>query len=85
MIDGPSRQPELKEFFETEQKLNAKNTSKDFNLDYYFCNDINGLKLNFKHLLIDDGKSKILEIETDSQINKTIFDKYISQFLKNGT
>ena len=80
MIDGPSKQPELKDFFETDQKLNAKNTSKDFDLDYYFCNDIKGLRLNFQNLLVDDGKSKILEIETDSQINKTIFDKYISQF-----
>jgi 2-succinyl-5-enolpyruvyl-6-hydroxy-3-cyclohexene-1-carboxylate synthase len=80
MIEGPSGQPELKEFFETDQKLNAKNTSVDFGLDYYFCNDINGLKLNLEQMLVDDGKSKILEIETDSQINKTIFDKYISQF-----
>jgi 2-succinyl-5-enolpyruvyl-6-hydroxy-3-cyclohexene-1-carboxylate synthase len=80
MIDGPSRLPELKEFFETDQKLNAQNTSADFDLDYYFCNDIKGLKLNFQKLLVDDGKSKILEIETDSQINKTIFDKYTSQF-----
>ncbi len=80
MIDGPSRQPELKEYFETDQKLNAQNTSADFDLDYYFCNDIKGLKLNFQKLLVDDGKSKILEIETDSQINKTIFDKYTSQF-----
>jgi 2-succinyl-5-enolpyruvyl-6-hydroxy-3-cyclohexene-1-carboxylate synthase len=80
MINGPSRQPELKVFFETDQKLNAENTASDFDLDYYFCNDIKGLKLNFQQLLVDDGKSKILEIETDSQINKTIFDKYISQF-----
>ena len=80
MIEGPSKQPELKEFFETNQKLNAENTSVDFDLDYYFCNDINGLKLNFPQLLVDDGKAKILEIESDSQINKTIFDKYISQF-----
>ncbi len=80
MIDGPSRQPELKDFFETDQKLFAKNTSFDFDLDYYFCNDIKGLKLYFQQLLVDDGKSKILEIETDSQINKTIFDKYTSQF-----
>jgi len=80
MIDGPSKQPELKKFFETDQKLKAENTAADFKLDYYFCNDIDGLKLNFQRFLVDDGKSKILEIETNSQINKTIFDKYISQF-----
>jgi 2-succinyl-5-enolpyruvyl-6-hydroxy-3-cyclohexene-1-carboxylate synthase len=80
MIDGPSKQPELEVFFETDQKLNAQNTSADFDLDYYFCNNIKGLKLNFQKLLVDDGKSKILEIETHSQINKIIFDKYLSQF-----
>ena len=80
MIEGPSKQPELKTFFETDQKLKAENTASDFQLDYYFCKDLSGLKINFPHLLVDDGKSKILEIETNSQINKTIFDKYISQF-----
>jgi 2-succinyl-5-enolpyruvyl-6-hydroxy-3-cyclohexene-1-carboxylate synthase len=80
MIDGPSKLPELKKFFETDQKLTAENTAADFKLDYYFCNEIDGLKLNFQQFLVDDGKSKILEIETNSQINKTIFDKYISQF-----
>lgn len=80
MIEGPSKQPELKTFFETDQKLKAENTASDFQFDYYFCNDLSGLKINLPHLLVDDGKSKILEIETNSQINKTIFDKYISQF-----
>ena len=80
LIDGPSNLPELDEYFETNQNLLAKNTAHDFGMDYFFSNDLISLEDNIGKFLKEDGKAKILEIETNSQINKTIFDKYISQF-----
>ena len=74
MIDGPSDQPEFHEYFETHQKLTAFNTSKDFNLEYYFCNDLASFVEKLSSIIIDDGQAKILEIETDSEVNKRIFD-----------
>jgi 2-succinyl-5-enolpyruvyl-6-hydroxy-3-cyclohexene-1-carboxylate synthase len=80
LIDGPSNLPEMEEFFETNQKLTAKNSALDFGIEYHFCNDSESLIKNFKKVVEDDGKAKILEIESNSQFNKTIFDTYISQF-----
>lgn len=80
MINGPSSLPELDKYFITDQKLNASNTANDFGMDYAFCNDPLSLSKHLKELFSDAGKAKILEIETDSQINKTIFDLFISQF-----
>jgi 2-succinyl-5-enolpyruvyl-6-hydroxy-3-cyclohexene-1-carboxylate synthase len=79
LIDGPSKLPELEEYFETKQKLMAENTARDFEMDYLLCKDLKGFQKHIQRLWVDDGKAKILEIETNSQINKSIFDKYISQ------
>jgi len=80
LIDGPSNLPEMEEFFETNQKLTARNTASDFGVEYHYCNDSESLRKNFIKVMADDGKAKILELETNSQINKSIFDTYISQF-----
>ena len=80
LIDGPSDLPELDEYFETNQHLVAKNTADDFGMDYFFLDNPEDLQDNIHNLFMEDGKAKILEIETNSQINKTIFDKFISQF-----
>jgi 2-succinyl-5-enolpyruvyl-6-hydroxy-3-cyclohexene-1-carboxylate synthase len=39
MIDGPARQPELEEFFETRQNLNASNLATDFGFEYHLASD----------------------------------------------
>jgi 2-succinyl-5-enolpyruvyl-6-hydroxy-3-cyclohexene-1-carboxylate synthase len=80
LIDGPYGLPELEEFFETHHNLTAQNSAFDFGMEYFHCEDADSLQSNIIKLLENDGKAKILEIATNSQINKTIFDKYISQF-----
>ena len=39
VIDGPSDLPELEEYFETNQKLTAKNTARDFGFEYVQCSN----------------------------------------------
>jgi len=80
IIDGPSKLPELEDYFETHQKLGVRHTAMDFNMDYFHCKDAIQLGNHLSQFLADDGKSKILEIETKSKVNKVIFDQYISQF-----
>ena len=73
IIDGPNKQAELNDYFETVQLMNAKNTAKDAGLEYFFTNT-NELFDNFlTTFLSNQGKSKLLEVETDSIKNAEIF------------
>ena len=76
IIDGPNKQPELDEYFETKQKLIAENTAKDHNLEYIFCKDSEKLDEALKTFFIPASRSKILEVETNSKVNAEIFQKF---------
>lgn len=73
IIDGPSAQPELEEYFETTQTLLAENTARDFQLDYSFCNSEEMLRKALQTFFDKSDRAKILEIETDSRTNTEVF------------
>ena len=85
MIDGPSRQPELEEYFETRQPLEAENTARDFGMEYQRLDFTKTEALEkLKELLPDffdepSDHAKIVEIATDSPTNASSF----RQFKKN--
>jgi len=76
IIDGPGTLPETDEYFVTTQKLNAKSLCEEFGISHLALD----LKRKLKNLLKDfydfDGATKILELESSSSINKTIFDNF---------
>lgn len=76
MIEGPSKQPELEEFFVTTQNLEAENLCKDFDIQYVkVTNDaelLEALKLFYEA----SSTPKLLEIVTDRKINKSTFDQF---------
>jgi 2-succinyl-5-enolpyruvyl-6-hydroxy-3-cyclohexene-1-carboxylate synthase len=76
IIDGPNRQPELDEYFETKQMLLAGNTAKDHNLEYSFCKDEKSLESALKNFFSASSRSKIMEIETDSKTNTEVFQNF---------
>ncbi|GAB5527097.1 MAG: 2-succinyl-5-enolpyruvyl-6-hydroxy-3-cyclohexene-1-carboxylic-acid synthase [Roseivirga sp.] len=76
MIKGPSNQPELAEYFETEQALTAANTAKDFGMDYHKARDSEGFKKALADFYQSGSSPRILEIETDSTQNTAIFKAY---------
>lgn len=78
LIDGPSAQPELEKYFETNQKLNARNTASDFGMDYYLCNSEKELNSALFSFFQPSEKGKILEIETDKIINQKVYSTYKS-------
>jgi 2-succinyl-5-enolpyruvyl-6-hydroxy-3-cyclohexene-1-carboxylate synthase len=75
MIEGPSRQPELEEYFETFHSLTAQNTAQDFNLIHYFAQNFEELKNQWQDFFAQSDKPKLLEIKTDKKINAEVFNQ----------
>jgi 2-succinyl-5-enolpyruvyl-6-hydroxy-3-cyclohexene-1-carboxylate synthase len=74
LIDGPRQQPELAEFFETHQALNAEQTAKDFKMAYFPCHNLAELTQNLP--LFWQAGAGILEIFTKSLENAAFFDSF---------
>ncbi len=76
LIEGPKQQPELEEFFETRQELNAKNTANDFKMNYMPCHSLEELRQALPVFFSEEAGAGILEIFTDSKENAAAFIKY---------
>ena len=72
MIDGPSQQPELEEFFETRQLKDAKLLAVEFEFEYFACHNESELDQNLA-TFIKPGKRKILEIFTNAEESKQAY------------
>lgn len=81
MIPGPRKLAELEEVFVTKQGLTAKKTAEDFEIDYYHCNSEVDLNKHLADFFSYNGKAKLLEIESSSDLNTKIFDEF--RTLKN--
>jgi len=85
MINGPSRQPELDEYFETRQSLEAENTARDFGMEYQRI-DITqrSAQKELEEILPDffaenSRHAKLLEIISDSKTNTKVFRQFKSK------
>lgn len=76
IIDGPNRQPELAEFFETEQPLTAQRTAEDAQISYLFCDNQDDLRKALTGFYEPSGKAVLLEIKTDKLVNEREFGRY---------
>jgi 2-succinyl-5-enolpyruvyl-6-hydroxy-3-cyclohexene-1-carboxylate synthase len=82
LIDGPNRQLELEEYFETRQALTAEHTAQDFGLEYHQINLtetgtyalLSPYLTDFYHR--ESKHAKLLEIVTDPKVNQAAFDHY---------
>jgi 2-succinyl-5-enolpyruvyl-6-hydroxy-3-cyclohexene-1-carboxylate synthase len=82
MIEGPSRQPELEEYFETRHPLTAQNTAQDFNLIYLFAQNWEELKQHLTVFFAESSQAKLLEIRTDKKTNAEIFNQFKAEAKK---
>ncbi len=73
MIEGPTDQPELEEYFVTRQELSAAFAAKEYEFEYFFVNDKNALDLQLPVFFKPDRKTKVMEIETSNKTNREIF------------
>ena len=76
LIDGPSDLPESAEYFVTKQRLTARKLCEEFDFDYLKLDSRRKLKNLLNDFFESDGRTKILEIETDQQINRSIFETF---------
>jgi 2-succinyl-5-enolpyruvyl-6-hydroxy-3-cyclohexene-1-carboxylate synthase len=76
MIDGPASLPESDEYFVTKQKLTAQKLCEEFDFNYLKLDNKRKLKNFLKDFFDFDGKTKILELESDSTHNKIIFNNF---------
>jgi 2-succinyl-5-enolpyruvyl-6-hydroxy-3-cyclohexene-1-carboxylate synthase len=77
LIDGPSKQPELEEFFETKQNQSAKSTILEAGFEYFSANTELEIEEKMKLFAANDGKSKCLEIFSTGEINQKVFKDYL--------
>jgi 2-succinyl-5-enolpyruvyl-6-hydroxy-3-cyclohexene-1-carboxylate synthase len=70
MIDGPKKQPELEEYFETKQALTAESLAKDFHFNYTKVSDQKSLTEALQDFYSPSIHTKILEIESESSLNE---------------
>ncbi|WP_242929323.1 2-succinyl-5-enolpyruvyl-6-hydroxy-3-cyclohexene-1-carboxylic-acid synthase [Pontibacter vulgaris] len=82
LIDGPRQQPELEEFFETRQELNAENTARDFGMNYTSCSTLEELQNALPAFMAADAGAGILEVFTDSKANAASFATYKQALLQ---
>jgi 2-succinyl-5-enolpyruvyl-6-hydroxy-3-cyclohexene-1-carboxylate synthase len=83
IIDGPGALPEAEEFFITRQRLTAKKLTEEFDFDHLKLDHPRKLKNLLNDFFYHDGRTKILEVETDLMLNKTIFENF-KQKIKNS-
>lgn len=76
LIKGPGEQPELEEYFETRQPLNARATALEFGLQYFHCNSRESMEAALPAFLAREGGPGLLEVETDSRLNAEILSSY---------
>ncbi|MFC5270414.1 2-succinyl-5-enolpyruvyl-6-hydroxy-3-cyclohexene-1-carboxylic-acid synthase [Adhaeribacter terreus] len=82
LIDGPGSQPELDEYFETRQMLQAQNTAKDFGLRYFKCATEAELLQILTEFYKQNGAT-ILEIMTENLANAAVFREFKNSFETN--
>ena len=76
IIDGPNRQPELAEFFETDQPLTARRTAEDAQIEYRFANNQSNVEQALSGFYVVQDKAVLLEIRTDKLVNEREFGVY---------
>lgn len=72
LINGPSGQPELEEYFETVQKLDASFLAEEHGFEYYQAKEEKNLKKVLEDFYQPSIKPKILEITSESPTNAKI-------------
>jgi 2-succinyl-5-enolpyruvyl-6-hydroxy-3-cyclohexene-1-carboxylate synthase len=78
LIDGPSAQPELEEWFETRQKGDALHVAQEYGIAYYACRSLNEVDTNLSSFLAHKNAPAIIEIFTDKYSNQETYKAFHS-------
>lgn len=80
MIPGPSDMPELEEYFETHQALDASHLCNEFGFEYLRCDKVSKVKNYVKRLFDESDIPILLELQTSSQHNKEVLNELKDAF-----
>jgi 2-succinyl-5-enolpyruvyl-6-hydroxy-3-cyclohexene-1-carboxylate synthase len=83
LIDGPAKQPELEEFFETSQALSAVHLASEYGFGYHLVTHAHQLDQALATFFDESAAPKILEIESVSAANAAIL-KAVKEKVKLG-
>lgn len=75
LIDGPKNQPELEEYFETRQTLNAKSLAQEFGFAYTLVQNKTELETGIQDLFSPGVRPKLLEIQSKSAKNAQLLNE----------
>ncbi len=76
LIDGPSSLPESAEYFVTRQNLTARKLCEEFEFDHLKLDNRRKLNNLLRDFFEFDGRTKVLELESDQSSNRSIFDNF---------
>ncbi len=76
LIDGPATLPEADDYFVTHQKLSAKKLCEEFGFEHIALDSRKKMKNLLKNFFDTDKATKILEIESETTLNKAIFESF---------
>lgn len=76
LIDGPSAQPELEQYFETRHATTARHTAEDAGLGYYSVKEGEEFLPVWQEFIAQNDQAKLLEIFTDPVRNGEVFEAY---------
>ncbi|HSJ69404.1 MAG TPA: 2-succinyl-5-enolpyruvyl-6-hydroxy-3-cyclohexene-1-carboxylic-acid synthase [Anditalea sp.] len=82
LIDGPSKQPELEEFFETNQALNAEHLCREMGFKYFRAENEHTLEEIMANFYQKSVHPQVLEIFSESKANAEILQSVKAQTKK---
>lgn len=78
IIEGPSRLPEMEQFFETSHQTKARGIAEAFGLRYFAAHEQEEFNQILPSFLHESEKASLLEIFTDSAINASVLKSYFN-------
>lgn len=82
IIDGPGNLDEKEEYFITNQKLTASHLAAEFGYDYLKLDSFKKIKNSLKDFFTFEGRTKLLEIQSDQKTPKDIFEQFKNSIKK---
>lgn len=74
MLEGPSSMPEAQEYFITRQMLEARKLCEEFGFELLRADHPKTAKNYLKDFLSFDKQTKVMEVETDTSVNKQVLE-----------
>lgn len=84
LIDGPSRLPELERWFETRHEGTCKPVAEMYQWQYLEAHGIEQLKDATERLYLPSDRPILLEVFTNPEANKTVFNSFKTYFNNYG-